>query len=131
MTDRPATVRTDTKVRDAAHLMQTLAVRHLPVLDAHGVLVGMVSDRDLHGVTIPKFLEPERAAELREALEAPVATIMSRNVVSVGQQATASQIVALMIEHRIGAVPVVDPAGSLVGIVSYMDVLRHLPLYED
>jgi acetoin utilization protein AcuB len=130
MTHNPTTVFADTTIRDAAVTLQRLDVRHLPVLDRRGSLVGMVSDRDLHNVTIPRLLEPEQARELRTALEASVATIMSPNVVSIGEDATIADVVGLILEKKIGALPVVNGSGRLVGIVGYMDVLRQLPLYS-
>jgi acetoin utilization protein AcuB len=128
MTGTPATVRSDSTVRDAARLLATMSVRHLPVVDRNGRLVGMISDRDLHGVTIPRFASPEHAGEHRAALGASIATIMSSEVVSVGEEATLEHVVGLMLENKIGAVPVVNRSGGVVGIVSYVDVLHRLPL---
>ena len=131
MTPHPATVRVDATIRDAAHLFETSTVRHLPVVDKEGTLVGMLSDRDLHGVVLPRFTQPEHASEFRDVFSASVATIMSGNVISVGEEATARHVVGVMLENKIGAVPVVNRRGALVGIVSYIDVLRQLPMYED
>jgi acetoin utilization protein AcuB len=131
MTEKPTTVRSDSPIREAAHLLQTVAVRHLPVLDAHGRLVGMLSDRDLHGVLVPRLMAPEHAAELRAAFDATVATIMSTNVITAGADASLGFVVGLMLENKIGAVPIVSRGGAVVGIVSYVDVLRHMPLYPE
>jgi acetoin utilization protein AcuB len=52
---------------------------------------------------------------------------MSADVVAVGPEAELGAIVDLLIEHRVGAVPVVKPeSGELIGIVSYVDVLAAL-----
>jgi CBS-domain-containing membrane protein len=128
MTEAPATVWTTTKVRTAVDMLQTLDVRHLPVLDEAGELVGMLSDRDLRALQIPYVFAEEYVGQLRQALDAPVSTVMSGPVISVDQEDDASQIVALMLEHKIGAVPVIDVEGTLVGIVSYTDVLRTLAI---
>jgi len=46
-------------------------------------------------------------------------------VISLGTDASVSDVIELMIEQKIGAIPVVNPLdGTLVGIVSYIDVLR-------
>jgi acetoin utilization protein AcuB len=131
MTENPLTIRSDAKVRDAVRLVETLSVRHLPVVDNDGRLVGMISDRDLRGVTAPQLMGSEHAADLRAALEASVSTIMSTNVVTVGENATLRDVVGSMLENKIGALPVVNRSGSVVGIVSYLDVLRQLPIYDD
>jgi CBS domain-containing protein len=56
---------------------------------------------------------------------------MSSNVLSVGLEADLAEIIDLMLDQRVGAVPVVDADGTLVGIVSYVDILREVPVYEE
>jgi acetoin utilization protein AcuB len=131
MTKSPATVRPTTKVRRAVEILQTLDVRHLPVVDAGGALVGMVSDRDLRALALPSYAGTEYVGKVQRALDATIADLMSSDVLSVDLEAPASEVVELMLEHKIGAVPVVDADGALVGIISYMDVLRLLPLEAD
>jgi acetoin utilization protein AcuB len=128
MTEKPVTIRANATVRRAAELLQTLDIRHLPVVDEGGNLVGMLSDRDLRSVSIPFVLGDEYVGTVRAALDARVATIMNSDVLSVDEEADAAEVVDLMLDNKIGAVPVLDGDGALVGIVSYMDVLRALPL---
>jgi acetoin utilization protein AcuB len=128
MTEHPATIRPNAKVRRAAEILQTLDIRHLPVTDDDGTLVGMLSDRDLRAVCVPYVAGDQYVGTVRTAMDASVATLMSADVLSVEAEADAAEIVELMLDNKIGAVPVVDADGALVGIVSYMDVLRALPL---
>jgi CBS domain-containing protein len=128
MTAEPASIRATAKVRRAAEILQNLDVRHLPVVNDVYELVGMVSDRDLRAVSVPYFLDEETASSITAVLDAEVASIMTGEVISVDEDATAGEIVELMLEYKIGAVPVTDAEGLLVGIVSYVDVLRSLPL---
>ena len=51
---------------------------------------------------------------------------MTADVLSVDVETDVTEIIELMLEHKIGALPVTDGDGGLVGIVSYMDVLREL-----
>jgi acetoin utilization protein AcuB len=52
---------------------------------------------------------------------------MSPDVIAVAPEAELGEVVDLLLEHRVGAVPVVRPeTGELIGIVSYIDVLRVL-----
>lgn len=127
MTDAPATVRPTWTVRQAVRLLQTLDVRHLPVVNESRELVGMISDRDLRSLSVPAIVGTELVGSVETALDAPVSSLMTGDALSVEQEAEASEIVALMLEHRIGAVPVTDADGTLVGIVSYIDVLRTFP----
>ena len=128
MTENPITIQATSKVGQAVQILQTMDIRHLPVVNDAGELVGMLSDRDLRSLSIPFFLGDEHAGHVRAAREARVADLMNADVLSVGPQSDASEIVELMLENKIGAVPVAEPDGTLVGIVSYMDVLRVLPL---
>jgi len=126
MTEAPATVRPTTKVRTAVEILETLEIRHLPVVDDVGQLVGVVSDRDLRALSIPYFLGSEHVGTLRAALDARVAKLMSSDVLSVDAEADAAEVIDLMLENKIGAVPVTDADGALVGIISYVDILRSL-----
>ena len=59
-------------------------------------------------------------------LDSSVASFMSSDVLSVDTEADGAEIVELMLDNKIGAVPVTGENGELVGIVSYVDVLRKL-----
>jgi acetoin utilization protein AcuB len=126
MTEDPATIPMTATVGEAVRLLHTLDVRHLPVVDDEGMLVGMLSDRDLRGLTFPEVIGEEYMGEIQTALEAPVSSIMTSDVVAVEVEDDVSLIIELMLDHKIGAVPVVDSDESLVGIVSYVDILRQL-----
>jgi len=121
MTPRPVTIRDTATAVSAAAEMQRLGLRHLPVVDADGRLVGMLSDRDLRGPMIG-------TAHDGPALETttPVATLMTRVVVTAAPTDELGKVARRIIEHRIGAVPIVDAAGIPQGIISYVDVLRRL-----
>ncbi len=131
MTEAPATVLPTSTVRKAVEMLQTLDVRHLPVVNEDRELVGMLSDRDLRALSIPYFVGPEHVGSLRTALDSGVASFMNSDVLSVEADADAAEVVDLMLDHKIGAVPVTDADGTLVGIISYMDILRAVPLEAD
>jgi acetoin utilization protein AcuB len=91
------------------------------------VLVGIVSERDIRAQfpMLPPLDEQLEAWARR--LDEPIAQAMNRHVFSVEVETDVADLVDLMIEHRVGAIPVVDQTGGkLVGIVSYVDVLREL-----
>lgn len=122
MTQNPQTIETSASVRDALKLMMEMDVRHLPVVDGPE-LVGIVSDRDLRAI-IP-FSEEVDTSELGRALSQSVSDLMSGDVQSVGPETDLGELIDLMVEYRIGAMPVVAKGTKdLVGIVSYIDVLK-------
>lgn len=100
-------------VRDALRALDELDVRHLPVVDERREVVGMISDRDL--------LKLDRSSD---ELAQPISEVMSADVIVVTPTTEVTEIIDLMTENRIGAVPVVDNDSQLAGIVSYVDVLR-------
>jgi acetoin utilization protein AcuB len=126
MTPNPVTVTAKASVAEAWDLMRDLEIRHVPVVE-NGALVGMLSDRDLAQLDIARLLTLEGAEALRYQLGTPVVKVMSSDVVFVTPETTLDEVVELLVDHRIGAVPVV-PADSreVLGIVSYIDVLRAL-----
>lgn len=124
MTPNPATVSPQTSIAEVWDLMRQHNVRHMPVVD-RGVLVGMVSDRDLAHFDMARVLSVEGAEGLRRELGTPVVKIMSADVVDATPETELADIVDLLVDNRIGAVPVVRrETQELIGIVSYIDVLR-------
>jgi CBS domain-containing protein len=126
MTPDPITITPDASISDAWDLMSEHDIRHVPVVQG-GALVGMLSSRDLPLSDILRLLSVEGAVALNQKLAKPVSEIMSRDVISVEPEARAIDIVRLLLEHKIGAIPVVGATtGRVLGIVSYIDVLRAL-----
>jgi len=124
MTTHPVTVTTKATIAEALDIMRDLDIRHVPVVD-RGALVGMLSDRDLAHLDVGASLTESGAQALRHKLMTPVVKAMSSDVISVEPETDLSDVVSLLLEHRIGAVPVVHPdTRAVVGIVSYVDVLR-------
>jgi acetoin utilization protein AcuB len=102
-------------------------VRHLPVVDTGGDLRGVVTDRDLrHQLFVPGVLE--RLGHTPAGLllgERGVRAAMSAPAICLGATAELEEAAALMRQHRIGSLPVLQ-AGKLVGILTETDLLRHL-----
>ncbi|HEY7437357.1 MAG TPA: CBS domain-containing protein [Methylomirabilota bacterium] len=126
MTPDPLTVSPQATIAEVWDLMREADVRHVPVVQAEA-LVGMVSDRDLARVDIARLLKTEGADALREELATPIVQVMNSNVIAVAPDAEIGEVIELLIDHRIGAVPVVlEETREVLGIISYVDVLRAL-----
>lgn len=124
MTPNPVTVSPRATIAEVWDLMRELEIRHVPVVE-DGALVGMLSDRDLARLDVARLLTAEGADALRRELATPVIEVMSSDVIFVELETELSDVVGLLIEHRVGAIPVVRPdTRDVVGIVSYVDVLR-------
>jgi acetoin utilization protein AcuB len=124
MTPNPVTVSPRTSVAEVWDLMRELEIRHVPVVE-NGGLVGMLSDRDLAQFDIARLLTVEGAEGLRDQLGMPVVRVMSSDVIFVNPDTELNEVVELLVEHKVGALPVVQSdSREVVGIVSYIDVLR-------
>ncbi len=124
MTPNPEYVEVDSSVHSALGKMLELDVRHLPVLQ-DGELVGMLSDRDIGLYSAPESEELIDLEDLHVRLKEKVSKIMQGGVLSVDVESDVPEVIRLMIDNKIGALPVVDShEGRLVGIVSYIDVLK-------
>jgi acetoin utilization protein AcuB len=123
MSPDPWATNVTSSLRHVLRLLAEADVRHLPIVE-DGALVGIISDRDLRAVSA--FVEGSDDSDARSrALAQPASSVMSSNVISVNPETEVPEVIDLMIEHRIGAIPVVEPGSAkLVGIVSYVDALR-------
>jgi CBS domain-containing protein len=124
MTDDVTTIEEHQSLAQALEIMEEKGIRHLPVVRGREVL-GMLSDRDLRGFGMSLVSDMETLDKLKARLGAPVSTAMSADVVSVEPTSEVAEVVDLLIEEKLSAVPVIDEeSNELVGIVSYIDVLR-------
>lgn len=114
---------------DAAQLMEEFKIRRLPVVDDTDCLVGIVTDADvLEADTADRVLNNYEPGA--ETAWMSVADVMTREVVTIGPDATVGELAIQFMEHKIGGVPVVEPSSAyanrlqLIGIVSETDIFR-------
>ncbi len=137
MTKDVATVRPETKLADAIGIMLDRHVSGLPVTDADGRLLGVLTEGDLlrrtetgTEPTRPRWLDflmgPGRlAADYVRTHSRQVGDLMTGDVVTVAPDASLAEVVGLMESRHIKRVPVVRD-GLLLGLVSRADLLRVL-----
>jgi len=122
MTGAPITVSPDTPVFDARQTMIKERIRHLLVSE-HRRLVGIVTDRDIR-LNLPSQATSLSVWEMNYLLaQLTVDKIMTTSVIIVGPDLEARDAARLMLEHKIGALPVLD-GEHLIGIITETDVLR-------
>ncbi len=125
MTRPVTTIGADAPVRQAAELMKTRQIRHLPVVENDGRLIGIVTDRDLRQMIFDPMIH-ERLGDVVEALGGlTVRDIMTWAVITVRPESGIRQAARLMREQKVGALPVVE-AGRVVGMLTERDLLRAL-----
>ena len=137
MTHDVVTVNTDTTVKEIAEILLAKGISAVPVVDAAGALVGIVSEGDLiHRVEneterrrswwLELFADRERMAQdFIKSHARKAGDVMTRQVVTVKPEMPLGEVSTLLEKHRIKRVPVVD-GGKLVGIISRANLLRAL-----
>jgi CBS domain-containing protein len=113
MSTQVITIRPETTLAEAHEEMVASDIRHLPVLDGDGRLVGIISDRDL-----------SRALALARNARHRVSELMVRDVLTVAPRTFAREAAQLMLTRKVGALPVLDDALALVGIITETDFVR-------
>ena len=122
MTPLPATVGPETPLRAAITLMRERRIRHLPVVEEGGRLVGMLTDRDLRHAAFLPALSDQLGGDARRVRTPRVRDVMTWGVVTVHPGATLVQAGLTLFQRRIGSLPVVEN-GCLVGILTDHDVI--------
>lgn len=106
----PVTILADKTVADALAMMEEYHIGGIPVVDADGKLSGIVTNRDLR---------------FERNLSRPISEVMtSENLITTNQSTNLEEAAAILQRHKIEKLPVVDPSGRLVGLVTYKDITK-------
>jgi acetoin utilization protein AcuB len=112
---------------EAVERMCRRRVRHLPVLDREGALVGIVTDRDIrHRLFASDVYRQLGQVPVSSLLrEAPVRAAMSAPVLHIGAASDVAEATERMRQEKIGCLPVVE-GSRVVGMLTEIDILRHI-----
>lgn len=125
MSKKVISIPPETGIREAYFKMREHRFRHLPVVDSDNKLIGIVSDRELRRPDwVDESLDLAHVYILDDDMA--VRDVMIRSVIVVHTYDSLRKAVKLLLEHKIGAAPVLDKTGALVGMLSAVDLLRAL-----
>jgi CBS domain-containing protein len=124
MTSEVATLQRNEMLSLAEQLMNLGRIRHLPVVDDDGELVGIVSQRDLFHSGLLRALGHGKHAAARVRDMLPVKEVMSTEVVTTTRDSSLEEAARLMFDKKIGCLPVVEN-GRLVGILTEGDFVAY------
>ena len=106
----PVTILRGSTVKDALDMMEEYHIGGIPVVDEAGLLVGIVTNRDLRFET-----DPQR----------PIDEVMtSKDIITTDQSTNLEEAATILQRHKIEKLPVVDSKGKLVGLVTYKDITK-------
>ena len=142
MTEQVVCLSIENNLAAAMEAMKNGKFRHLPIVDAEGVLVGILSDRDVlrylpfvGGQRLPgtdEFRSSLFHVDTRDpSLKLSIASVMTRNVTHIRQNFICYNAVKMLHELKISCLPVVDEDKKLQGIITVTDIMRALlSVYE-
>ena len=140
MTTNVHTVAEDADISDLAKIFVERNINAMPVIDAGGKLVGMVTqtdlveqDRSLHIPTVFSLFDwviylesPKKfAEEVAKVTARKVGEICSRQLVTCNPETPVSEVANLMVEHKTHLIPVVED-GTMLGVVARLDIIRSM-----
>jgi acetoin utilization protein AcuB len=126
MTAKVVSVEMDDRLSAVKDIFDALRFHHLLVVGDDGTLRGVISDRDLLRALSPYVGSLNETTRDIATLNKRVHQIMTRKPVTLKADSTVAEAVALLLEHRISCIPIVNDEFKAVGIVSWRDVLKAL-----
>ena len=119
------TIRSDEGMLAATRLMKERKIKHLPVVNNQGELIGVVTDRDLKRASASDATTLEIHELLYLLHQVQVRTVMTAKPITATPTLSASEAANLMVRNGIGCLPVLE-GQTLVGIITKDDLLRLL-----
>jgi len=118
------TLHTSDSLGVADDVMSMGRIRHLPVVDSHRRVVGLVTQRDLYKAAISSVLGFTKAKAHEWLGKIDVSDVMTVGVTTVDMEAGIVEAVDKMLSKKFGCLPVIDKDGCLVGLVTESNCLR-------
>lgn len=110
MIQDPITLNVDAKVMDALQLMKENSIGGIPVVDNAHKLIGIVTNRDLR---------------FQKKMDEPVVNVMTKeNIITTKKDTDLSKAEDILQEHKIEKLPVVDEYNTLIGLITYRDIIK-------
>jgi len=108
---------------DARQRLKHQHIRRLPVVNAAGQLVGIVTEGDINCVSDSHITDVRDYSLYHRVADLPIGEIMTRTVVTVTPDTPILVVARLLLDHRIGGVPVIED-GQVVGMITESDLFR-------
>ena len=126
MTESVIALRPDDTLARLRDLFYERRIRHMPIVDGDGQLVGLVSQRDLLRNSLVDQVNVPESVEQAVLERLQVRDLMTTQVQGVRPDLDIREAAQLMLEHKYGCLPVVDAERRLVGILTEADFVRFL-----
>jgi len=137
MTKEVLTVSPEMSVREAAKMLFAREISGLPVVDENKKVVGMITEKEIIAMALPKYTEELRDFDIilneepfqkkvADADKIKVKDIMRREVLCVNEDVSVAEVARLMIAKKQRRIPVLDKEKKLVGIIARADIVKEI-----
>lgn len=124
MTADPLCVTRDASLKDAHELMRSKNIRHIPVIDDKGTLVGMLTQKIMVAKVLNLMAQHGANALERKEKQQLVAELMVTDFAAISPEQSVKEVAAFFVSNRHGCMPVVDKNNKLKGILTSSDFVR-------
>ncbi|EFL53231.1 CBS domain containing membrane protein [Solidesulfovibrio fructosivorans JJ]] len=123
MTEDLIALRDTDSLLAAKKTMEEARIRHLPVIDAAGAFVGLLTHRDMLAASVSRLAEIDKATEDEIYDGIPIAEVMRADVAMATPELPLRQAAEVLLTQKYGCLPIVE-TGKLVGIITASDFIR-------
>jgi acetoin utilization protein AcuB/CBS domain-containing protein len=131
MTSPAITVRADAHVSEALAVMHEHSIRRVPVVDDSGRLCGIITEGDIRGANLMRKAGMDMSTIADSLSHTTVFDVMTEQPFFVGPNTSLREAALLMLDNKIGGLPVVDDTQTIVGVITESDLFEALVLYLD
>lgn len=124
MTADPLSLVRSATLKDAHDLMREKNIRHIPVIDEHGQLVGMLTQKVMMAAVIGLLAKYGATALERKEKQQLVADLMLTDFATITAEQSLRDVAAFFVKNRHGCLPVITAENKLIGILTSSDFVR-------
>lgn len=124
MTPDPLSLNRSASLKEAHDLMREKNIRHIPVIDENGLLVGMLTQKVMMAAVIGLLAKYGATALERKEKQQLVADLMLTDFASVTAEQSLAEVAAFFVKNRHGCLPVITEENKLIGILTSSDFVR-------
>lgn len=125
------TISADAPVSEALALMHEHTIRRLPVVNTTGQLCGIITDGDIRGAGVLNVTGLDLRHIASSLRRTPVEAVMTEQPIRVTPTTSLRDAALLLLDNKIGGLPVVDDDNIVVGIITESDLFEALVCYLD
>ena len=125
MTTPAISLNCEAPFREVVMILQTRRIRHLPLVNKAGEVVGIISQRDVYKLQPPHKNEEGQWVYDLDVMDGFIlSSVMTPNPFTLTSQSLLAEAISVMVQRKYGCIPIIDDKKKLCGIITQYDILR-------